>query len=184
MSNPIISVRQFAELTRESVLAGAWNQRIGWLNSDEPDTAPCCIGSKIAIALLSETPEKGRTSFSTWDSKLGVTRPFVKWEFEIGVKEAAARMGITSLQVHQLFQFIAQMDYSAFGITQWPIERDEAWDRLLLIEHIPSTGDLHVDNKDLREIRAAYFAANRMHWQDITGTPWKVFNLDKVALTC
>ncbi len=159
-----ISVPEFARLTREAVLHGDWDQGRGYLVMQEPDHTGCCIGSKLCMALVTVHP---------------LSR--YKHEHVEGIQRSCSRLGITEDQLEQLFQFVIQWSELSFGVKEWPITREEAWERLLLIEHIPSVTLLSTDENRLHIIRVAYYEANKQHWP-LGHRAWTVFQLDKVEV--
>ncbi len=147
-SKAVVSVKEFAELTRIPVMAGRWNQRKGFLYQGDPLTSACCMGSKIAMAL----------------NNAPATSAEIIYAFEEGIDSAARMLGITYRQVVQLFQFVTHMHDDPFGTTEWPVTRATVWKKLPLIEHIPTSAELPRQERRLRKVRRAYFEANRHVW--------------------
>ena len=114
----ILTIPEAAELTREVVLGGIWNQEIGFAEVVEnPNNAGCCVGAKLAMAL-----------------GVAIGGPY---DFMRGADEFARRMGLNRVHVLLLLRQ-AGAGYNPLGGAEWPRKREVVWDALKQIEKVPS----------------------------------------------
>ena len=149
------TVREFADATRDAVLAGAWDQSVGHTSPHTPHR-PCCIGTKLAIA-LGEPRGTGPRRFRSYD-------------WLDGIAHAARALGAPP-QVLAKLLWVCGAPHRPFDNQAWSTDRAWVWDRLRAIETLPQFPVI-VDGRraDGRIASVNHVRdANRDHWLAVRG---------------
>ena len=165
------SVREFADITRDAVLAGAWDQRIGTFEGRHPERA-CCVGAKVARVLAE--PSGPTLQRQLWRHAPWLRNWSFPWEFDYrdGIAAACKMLACTEQDLARLLQACGAR-VNPFGCRPWEVERAVVWDRLGLIEAMPNFNRRATAHRGayLGPLRALAFVreANHAHWRRCYG---------------
>ena len=122
MTTPM-SIREFAELTKDAVVAGEWNQAEGTPRLGQEGGGPCCVGAKLALFM--------------WKKGLMVHESSVNnlW-YPHGISGARELLGCSLAQLEALLAQ-AGAGSAPFTANPWPNDRETVWNNLMEIEELP-----------------------------------------------